>query len=165
MIELLARLRLSGSVAVGSVLLATGCADDAARQPYVPPLVVTSEVDVAGCYEVAALVWDTPPPGLQHLAEDPPTTFFLSPEFHPLGRRAIMSAGNESQHQYTGWRLAEGPTLEATWRAAAGTVRISVKRERRDPAVWVGTATRLAGYSSWEGRVRLRHISGGRCAE
>jgi hypothetical protein len=160
-----ARLRLSARVLVGPILLSAACTGDAGPQPYVPKLVVRSEVDVVGCYEIASLVWDVPASGLQHLAYEPPPAFFLSPDFNPLGRRRIVSAGDEFPYQYMGWRLAEATTIEATWRATAGTVQIAVKRDGRDPAIWAGAATRLADHTSFDGRIRLRQVSDRPCSK
>ncbi len=172
---MIARLRLSARVLVGPILLSAACTGDAGPQPYVPKPVVRSEVDVVGCYEIASLVWDVPASGLQHLAYEPPPAFFLSPDFNPLGRRRIVSAGDEFPYQYMGWRLAEATTIEATWReattilaiwrATAGTVQIAVKRDGRDPAIWAGAATRLADHTSFDGRIRLRQVSDRPCSK
>jgi hypothetical protein len=145
------------------LLLLAACAGDAGSPPYTPKLVVRSERDVVGCYKITSLAWDQPAPRLQHVTYEPPPTFFLSTELHPLGRRRIVTAGEESLYQYAGWQLAEGTTITALWRTAHGAVSVTVTRDERDPAVWLGTATRLTDRIASAGEIRMRQLSDEPC--
>jgi len=160
-----ASLAVAGLALFVTTLLSAGCRADALPSPPPADRTIRSELDVVGCYEITTLDWDTPARTLQHLVYEPPPTFFLSAELHPLGRRRITSSGDESIYSYSAWRVVNRNTLDATWRGNAGSVHVEVQRAGNDPTMWVGHATRIGATTSSGGRMAMRRVSGGPCPQ
>jgi len=160
------RVMIRASYVVTLSLVNGGGVADAPPAPPAPPrsAIIVSDTEVVGCYEVVALRWETPPPKLRDLLLfEPSQAFFLSAEFHPLGRRMITPRGPDHAHTYSGWRVVKQTTIEAVWSAGPDGVRASMHRHPKDPALWEGLAERVSRNDPSQGWIVLRRTSRAPC--
>jgi hypothetical protein len=147
------------------MVVSAACTSEAPLVPLPGSMVIASEHDVAGCYEVISLKWTRRLPTLEAFRAEPPQVFQLAMEPHPLGRRRIIPRTGDAVHSFASWRLID-KTVEVLWRSDDAVVRATLQRKGSNTRVLEGRADWLdaARAASVDGEIALRRVPDATCS-